>query len=109
MRIAADVDQETFARKQTELRDRLASITLQLEAVDRSRSELADVTIKVLEFSRALPEQCPTADYGTERRILEASAPNRGLHDGSLFRQMKKPFDVLAEGLLVPSSRAGGI
>lgn len=37
LRLADDIDQETFARKQTELRDRLASITLQLEVVGRSR------------------------------------------------------------------------
>ncbi|AMV17304.1 hypothetical protein VT03_05390 [Planctomyces sp. SH-PL14] len=105
MRIAAEVDQETFARKQTELRDRLASITLQLEAVDRSQSELADLAVKVVERSRALSEKWPTADCVTERRSLEIVSLNRRLDDVSLSPQMKKPFDVPVEGLLVPSSR----
>jgi len=37
LRLGDDIDQETFARKQTELRDRLASIMLQLEVVIRPR------------------------------------------------------------------------
>ncbi len=58
MRIAEEIDQETLARKQTELRDRLASITLQLEVVDRSRSELADLgRAKCLNFRK----RCPTS------------------------------------------------
>ncbi len=36
MRLSDDIDQEIFARKHTELRDRLASIKLQLDVVDRS-------------------------------------------------------------------------
>jgi len=36
LRIENQIDEETFVRKQTELRDRLASIKLQLDAVDRS-------------------------------------------------------------------------
>lgn len=67
MRIAEEFDHETFPRKQAELRDRLASISPQLEAVDRSQSELADLTIKVLELSRALSAKWLTADYAMKR------------------------------------------
>jgi hypothetical protein len=35
MRLSEGIDQTTFAKKHTELRDRLASIKLQLDAVDR--------------------------------------------------------------------------
>ncbi|AMV17406.1 zinc ribbon domain-containing protein [Planctomyces sp. SH-PL14] len=109
MRIAEEIDQETFARKQTELRDRLASITLQLEVVDRSRSELADLAVKVFELSQTLSEKWLTADYATKRRILEIVCLNCRLDGVSLSPQMRKPFDVLAEGLLVPSSRGDRI
>ena len=105
MRIAEEIDQDTFARKQKELRDRLASITLQLEVVDRSRSELADLAVKVFELSQTLSEKWLTADYATKRRILEIVCLNCRLDGVSLSPQMRKPFDVLAEGLLVPSSR----
>jgi hypothetical protein len=39
LHFAGDIDQLTFANKQTELRDRLASIRLQLDTVDRSHDE----------------------------------------------------------------------
>jgi len=60
-------DQETLARKRTELCDRLAAITLHPEAVDRSRSELADLAVKVFELSRALSAKWLTADYAMKR------------------------------------------
>ena len=50
MRLADDVDQEMFARKSTEIRDRLASIKLQLEALDRSHDENAELASKVFEL-----------------------------------------------------------
>lgn len=43
LRIENQIDEETFVRKQTELRDRLASITMQLDAVDRSHDENAEL------------------------------------------------------------------
>ncbi|MCA9047670.1 MAG: recombinase zinc beta ribbon domain-containing protein, partial [Planctomycetaceae bacterium] len=52
LRLADDIDQETYARKGTELRDRLASIKLQLDALDRSHDELADLASKVFELSQ---------------------------------------------------------
>lgn len=105
LRLAEDIDQETFARKQTELRDRLASITLQLEVVGRSQAELIELAMKVFELSQTLSEKWLAADYATKRRILEIVCLNCRLVDGSLSPTMRKPFDVLAEGLLVPSSR----
>ena len=62
MRLADDIDQEVFAKKQTELRDRLASLNLQLDVLDRSRDETADLAAKVLELSQTLKQQSLTAD-----------------------------------------------
>jgi site-specific DNA recombinase len=39
IRLADEIDQTTFAAKHTELRDRLASIKLQLDVLDRSDDE----------------------------------------------------------------------
>ncbi|MBX3439739.1 MAG: recombinase family protein, partial [Planctomycetaceae bacterium] len=43
MRLSEDIDQELFAKKHTELRDRLASIKLQLDVLDRSHDETAEL------------------------------------------------------------------
>lgn len=105
MRLAEDIDQETFAKKHTELRDRLASIKLQLDAVDRSHDETAELAAKVFELSQTLKQQWFTADYPEKRRILEIVFLNSRLDGVTLVPTMRKPFDVLAEGLLSENSR----
>jgi site-specific DNA recombinase len=105
MRLSEDIDQETFARKHTELRDRLASIKLQLDVVDRSHDETAELAAKVFELSQTLRSQWLTADYAAKRRILEIVFLNCSLDGVTLVPTMRKPFDVLAEGLVSENSR----
>ena len=105
LRLAEDIDQETFARKHTEMRDRLASIKLQLDVLDRSHDETAELAAKVFELSQTLRQQWLTADYAAKRRILEIVFLNCRLDDVNLVPTMRKPFDVLAEGLISKNSR----
>jgi site-specific DNA recombinase len=42
LRINDQIDQDTFAGKQTQLRDRLPKIKLQLDVLDRSHDETAE-------------------------------------------------------------------
>ncbi len=105
LRLAEDIDQETFARKHTEMRDRLASIKLQLDVLDRSHDETAELAAKVFELSQTLRQQWLTADYAAKRRILEIVFLNCRLDDVKLVPTMRKPFDVLAEGLISKNSR----
>ncbi len=105
MRLSEDIDQETFARKHTEMRDRLASIKLQLDVLDRSHDENAELAAKVFELSQTLRQQWLTADYTAKRRMLEIVFLNCRLDDVTLVHTIRKPFDVLAEGLLSENSR----
>lgn len=109
MRIAGEIDQETFGRKHTEMRDRLASIKLQLDVLDRSHDETAELASKVFELSQTLRQQWLTADYAAKRRILEIVFLNCRLDDVTLVPTMRKPFDVLAEGLVSNLSRGDRI
>ena len=107
--IPSIIDRETFARKHTEMRDRLASIKLQLDVLDRSHDETADLAAKVFELSQTLRSQWLTSDYAAKRRILEIVFLNCRLDDVTLVPTMRKPFDVLAEGLLSKESRGDKI
>ena len=98
-----------FAAKQTELRDRIANLKLQLDVVDRSHDEMSDLAVKVFELSQALSHKWLTADYATKRRIMEIVFLNCRLDDATLCPEIRKPFDVIAEGLLVQSSRGDRI
>jgi site-specific DNA recombinase len=55
MRLADLIDQDTFGAKATELRDRLASIKLQVESVDRTTQELAELALKVFDPKKTRP------------------------------------------------------
>jgi len=109
LRLGEEVDTEIFAKKQLDLRDRLARLKLQLDALDRSHDEMTDLAAKVFELSQTLREQWLSADYAAKRRILEIVFLNCRLDDATLVPTIRKPFDVLAEGLFVPSSRGDRI
>jgi hypothetical protein len=72
---------------------------------DRSHDETAELASKVFELSQTLRKRWVTADYDAKRRILEIVCLNCKLDGATLVLTMRKPFDVLAEELLVSSSR----
>jgi len=109
LRLLEEIEADTFAAKDTELRDRLAQIKLQIEALDRNHDEDADIALKAFELSQSLTEKWLTADYVAKRRILEIIGLNWRLDDVSLCPVIRKPFDVLAKGLLSKESRGDWI
>jgi site-specific DNA recombinase len=109
MRMDDQIDDAIFARKSTELRDRLAGVKLQLDVIDRSHDETAELATKVFELSQTLRAQWLSADYAAKRRILEIVFLNCRLDDVTLVPSIRKPFDLLAEGLLTETSRGDRI
>jgi site-specific DNA recombinase len=109
LRLLDEIDADTFAAKRTQLRDRIATTTLQIESADRGRAEQADLAIKVFELSQSLTEKWLTSDFPAKRRICEILFLNLRLDGATLCAEMNKPFDMLIEGLTVPSSRGDRI
>lgn len=81
LRVDGEIDADIFANKKTELRDRMASLKLQMDSLDRNRDEMADLVSKVFELSQTLWEKWLTADYHCKRRILEIICLNFRLDD----------------------------
>ncbi len=104
LRIEGEIEQEVFLQKQTQLRDRGGKLKLDLEALDRNHDEIAETASRVFELSQSLQEQWLSADYASKRRILEIVLLNCRLDGASLYPTIRKPFDVLAEGLVVQDS-----
>lgn len=77
--------------------------------VDRSHDENADIAVKAFELSQNLRAKWLTADFAVKRRILEIVCLNLRLDDVSLIPTIRKPFDVLAEGLVSRESRGDWI
>gem|GEM_PF-7076762 len=61
----------------------------------------------MFELSQTLKQKWLTADYATQRRILEIVRLNCTLDSATLCPTMRKPFDVLADGLISKNSRDG--
>ena len=105
LRLADEIDSDAFAAKRRELRDREAALKLRAEVADRSHAETADLAARAFELSQALAEKWVTADHAEKRAILEILCLNLTLSDATLCYEMRKPFDVLVEGLSPPVSR----
>ena len=109
MRLTEEIDGETFAAKHRQLRDREAKLQLQIEAQGRQQSEQADLAVKAFELSQALSETWVTSDIEERRQVLDILCLNYRLIDVTLCPIWRKPFDVLAEGLLLQDGRGARI
>lgn len=105
LRLMGEIDERTMAEKGTELRDRVAMFKLQLDACDLGREENAEIAVKAFELSQDLRAKWLTADSPVKRRYLEIVFLNFALDAATLVPTTRKPFDMLAEGLLIHSSR----
>lgn len=109
LRMHGEIEADTFAQKDTELRDMRKRLQLQLEGQDRQKSEIGELALKVLELSQTIKDKWLTSDVDEKRRILEIVCLNLTLNGVSLDISMRKPFDVLAEGLSLNVGSGGGI
>jgi len=87
----------------------VASIKLQTDALDRSHDETAKLASKMYKLSQTLRQQCLSTGYDAKRRILEIMCLNCNLDGATPVPEIRKPFDVLAEGLLSEKSRGDWI
>jgi len=109
LRLLEEIDADTYAAKAQELRDEAAGLRLEIDRCDRGRNEIIDIAIKAFELSQDLRAKWFAADYAAKRRILEILCLNWKLDDVSLVPEWRKPFDLVAEGLLQKDSRGEGI
>ena len=109
LRLLEEIEADTYAMKAQELRDRESELKLQIDSADRNRHEIIDTAIKAFELSQNLRAKWFAADWAAKRRILEIVCLNWKLDGVSLVPEWRKPFDLLAEGLLTKDSRGDRI
>jgi len=109
LRLLEEIEAETYATKAQELRDREVGLKLQIAAADRNRHEVIDIAIKAIELSQNLRTKWFAADYAAKRRILEIICLNWKLVGVSPVPELRKPFDLSAEGLPRKDSRGDRI
>lgn len=109
LRLLDEINAETFGTKSQEFRDRISRLTLELESQDRNRAEMAELAAKVFELSQSLEDKWVEANPAAKRQLLNIVCLNCTLVGANLVPTIRKPFDVLARGLLVASSRSDRI
>jgi site-specific DNA recombinase len=57
LRLLEEINEQTFASKNTEFRDRIADLNLQVQAADQNRAAQAEIAEKVFELSQSLAEK----------------------------------------------------
>jgi hypothetical protein len=58
-----EIDSDTFAETNTELRERAVHLRSELEACDRGRNKIIDIAVKAFELSQDARAQRVMADY----------------------------------------------
>ena len=109
LRLLEEIGAETFAAKKAELEERLDDLKLQAEVADRGHAENAETAVKAFELSQSLREKWVTADWTAKRHILEIICLNFRLDGVTLVPTIRKPFDVLTEGLVTSYGRGDWI
>ena len=98
MRMAGEIDADEFLERKTRMRDDEARLRLQLDAAERNQEEVADLAVRAFELSQSLKDKLVKSDFDARRRILEILCSNCKLVGATLVYEMRRPFDVLAEG-----------
>jgi len=105
LRIFEEISAETYASMNLRLRDREAELKLEIDVADSGRRETIDIAINAFELSQSLRKCWVTADFSAKRRILEILCLNFSLDDETLVSEWRKPFDLLAKGVVSKDSR----
>lgn len=90
--LAGTIDEPTFAKKDMELRDRIASLTSELERSGRRSEGNENIAIKTFELSQALTEKWLVSNHVEKRRLLNFVCLNLVLKGASLCIATRKPF-----------------
>ena len=101
LRMHGEIEADTYARKDGELRNLMKRLKLRLDGQEQQKTEIGDLAMKVLELSQYLKEKRVTADTAEKRVILEIVCLNLIFKDASLEIAMIKPFDAIVEGLVL--------
>ena len=107
--LAGTIEEATFRAKSDQLRGDMAWVTEALEGAKRGDPGDTEGAMSLFDFSQNAAEFWRGSNSAARREILDAVSLNRRLSDVTLCVEKRKPFDVLAEGLVLKKSRGDWI
>ena len=99
------LDEAVFNAKGADLKSRLAEIEAQLEAADMATEDDGRLALSVSDFSQDLAAVWVRSAASDRRALLECISSSRCLTDSSLMLVMRRPFDLLKDGVRRVSSK----
>ena len=109
LRLLDEINSDTFQAKQAELKLQESRLRVEAEGQSRQESERGDLALRVFELSQRLQDKWIAADIPEKRTLLQIVCLNLQLDGVTLVPEIRKPFDMIAEGLLVQASRGDWI
>lgn len=107
--LADTIDEATLRAKSDDLKGGMARVTEALEGVTRLDEGAIDRAMALFDFAQHAVELWRGSNSAARREILDAVSLNRTLSDVTLCIQKRKPFDLLAGGLVLKKSRSDRI
>lgn len=105
--LEGSVEGTVYAVKAEQLRDREASLALQVESLGRGADEDAGTAVAVFELSQCLFSKWETANDAEKGVLLDLVWLNLELVGEKLVFQWREPFNLMVEGLFVSENRGG--
>ena len=107
MMLKGHIEADMYKRKDKELLSLINHLQIILDGRSREQAEIGDTAMKLLELSQTLKNKWFVADIAEKRALLEILCLNLTYKNASLVISMRKPFDVLAEGLQMKTGTGG--
>ena len=90
LRLADEIDEQTFAAKNTELRDRIAQAEQQVQSYGADISQRGQIAEKAFELSQTLRQKWVASDGPKKRQLLGIVCLNLRLEGTTLVPTIKK-------------------
>jgi site-specific DNA recombinase len=107
IRLSEEIEHETFTRNHEALlvQERELRATLDREAA--LQTEDGEQAVQVFELAQDLTARWVAAEVPTKRLLLDILCLNLVLEDQTLVPTLRRPFDLLAAGILLPKEEDG--
>ncbi len=107
LRLSEDIEHATFTRNHEALHVQECELRATLDLESARQTENGAQAVQVFELAQDLTARWVAAEVATKRLLLDILCLNLVLEDQTLVPTLRRPFDLLAAGILLPKEEDG--
>ncbi len=107
LRLSEDIEHATFTRNHEGLLVQECELRATLDRESVRQTEDGAQAVQVFELAQDLTARWVAAEVATKRLLLDILCLNLVLEDQTLVPTLRRPFDLLAAGILLPKEEDG--